>query len=90
MSILIVDDEQNICVTLQSILEDEGYSCYSIQDPLKSLEFVANQNPDIVLLDVSMPNINGLDVLEKIKNIDPLTTVVGGLAVKGYELSRAA
>ncbi|MBW6515121.1 MAG: sigma-54 dependent transcriptional regulator [Candidatus Cloacimonetes bacterium] len=70
MNILIVDDEQNICVSLQNILEDEGYNCHALQDPLKSLEYITNQIPDIVLLDVSMPHIGGLEVLEKIKNID--------------------
>ena len=70
MNVLIIDDEQNICVSLKNILEDDGYYCITIQDPLQGLEYIANQIPDIVLLDVSMPNINGLDVLEKIKKID--------------------
>lgn len=70
MSVLIIDDEKNICLSLRNILEDEGYKCYTHQDPQKGLEFVSLEIPDVVLLDVSMPKINGLEALEKIKTID--------------------
>jgi len=76
MRILIIDDEENICLSLTNILEDEGYDCYSHQDPRKGLEFVADELPEVVLLDVSMPNINGLEVLEQIKKIDPGIEVI--------------
>jgi len=76
MNILIIDDEQNICVSLQSILEDEGYNCHALQEPIRGLEYIANQIPDVVLLDVSMPHLSGLEVLEKIKSIDPDIQVI--------------
>ncbi len=68
MRILIVDDEYNICLTLQNILTDEGYNSEIIQNPKDVLEVIAKDSPDIVILDVSMPEISGLDLLEKIKD----------------------
>lgn len=76
MSIVIIDDEQNICLSLCNILEDEGYNCYAEQDPYKGLEMVENHLPDVVLLDVSMPEINGLEVLERIRGIDKSIQVI--------------
>ncbi len=70
MRILIIDDEKNICLTLSSILEDEGYHSHALQDPVEGLEYVAVEIPEIVLLDVAMPHMNGLQVLEKIKAVD--------------------
>jgi two-component system, NtrC family, nitrogen regulation response regulator NtrX len=70
MKAIIIDDEQNICLTLCSILEDEGYDCLKTQNSSQALDLVQQEMPDVVLLDVCMPDINGLEVLEKIKQID--------------------
>lgn len=70
MKVVIIDDEKNICLSLISILEDEGYNCQFYQDPLKGLEAIENDIPEIILLDVALPNMNGLEVLKKVKDID--------------------
>jgi two-component system nitrogen regulation response regulator NtrX len=66
MRILIIDDEMNICISLKSILEDEGYVCdYALNDK-DGLQKIENFEPDIVLLDVKLGAANGLDVLNSI------------------------
>ncbi len=76
MKILIVDDELNICLSLQSILEDEGYECNHCSNGRSGLELMDVFSPDLVLLDVQMHEMNGLEVLEKIKNIDTSIQVI--------------
>lgn len=76
MKILIIDDEKNIRISLTGILEDEGYeveSCGNISDAEKCLEEV---DPDLVLLDVKLPDGNGIDLLTRIKKIMPFVPVL--------------
>lgn len=76
MKILIIDDEKNIRISLTRILEDEGYeveSCGNIADAEKCLEEV---DPDLILLDVKLPDGNGIDLLSRIKKIMPFVPVL--------------
>lgn len=74
-SILIIDDEQAICSSLEFALEDL-YDVQSITEPYKGLNKIENEPIDIVLLDIKLGNINGLDILKKIKLIRPSTIVI--------------
>lgn len=74
--VLIVDDEPAILQTLQDSLEDEGFCVETLQDGTKTLETLGSLVPDVVLLDVFMPNINGLDILERIKQEYPSQQVI--------------
>ncbi len=76
MRVLIIDDEVNICISLKSILEDEGYSCDYALSGTEGLEKFDIYSPDVILLDVKLGNINGLDILEQILKIDVNTTVI--------------
>ena len=67
MNILIIDDEINICLTLKTILEDEGYNCFHSLSDKQGLKLFEDISPEIVLLDVKLDNANGLDVLKNIK-----------------------
>lgn len=76
MKVLIIDDEKNICLSLTQILQDEGYevqSCYSGKDGLILLE---DYDPEVILLDVKLPDLNGIEVLSRIKKSLPATPVV--------------
>ena len=75
-SILIVDDERGICELLYDILIREKYKVQTTESPKKAIEIVRNENIDIVLLDLVMPEMDGIDVLKEIKQIKPDTTVV--------------
>ena len=68
--ILIADDNQNIREALTYLLEDEGYSLQVAKDGADTLQKVREWLPDVLLLDVMMPEINGYDVCRMIKN-DP-------------------
>jgi two-component system nitrogen regulation response regulator NtrX len=65
--ILIIDDEAGIRSSLQGILEDEGYTVGATATGEKGLEFLAADQYDLVFLDIWLPEMNGIDVLEKIK-----------------------
>jgi len=64
-TIMMVDDEPIIVETLENLLEDAGYKHFvSLTDPKKAIEVMGSEAPDIVLLDVMMPEVSGLDILE--------------------------
>lgn len=67
MKIMIIDDEYNICMSLQDILEDEGYQVETCQESKKALAAVKNFKPSLILLDVRLDYYNGLDLLEQFK-----------------------
>jgi len=69
--VLVVDDEQDICVMLTKFLRSSGYSCESATDPAKALELLKRSDFHLVISDIKMPDINGLQLLSEILKIDP-------------------
>ena len=65
--ILIVDDEPNICEVLRTILVKEGYTAITANDGEEALAKFAAMHPDLVLLDVMMPGMNGYTVMREIQ-----------------------
>ncbi len=82
--ILIADDNENIREALTYLLEDEGYQLWLAKDGAETIEKVREFRPDILFLDIMMPEINGYDVCQVIKS-DPVlkTTYVIMLTAKG-------
>jgi DNA-binding response OmpR family regulator len=82
--ILIADDNQNIRDALTYLLEDEGYELLLAKDGAETLRKVRDLRPDLLFLDIMMPEINGYDVCRTIK-ADPLLkdTYVIMLTAKG-------
>jgi two-component system nitrogen regulation response regulator NtrX len=74
--ILIIDDEAGIRSSLQGILEDEGYAVKTTATGEEGLEFLGADPYDLVFLDIWLPEMNGIDVLEKIKEQDERIQVV--------------
>jgi two-component system, NtrC family, nitrogen regulation response regulator NtrX len=75
-TILVVDDEESIRASLAGILEDEGYRPLLAVDGLEALTMTRKEAPDLVLLDIWMPRLDGLETLERLKEINPALTVV--------------
>lgn len=76
--ILIVDDDPTIVGLLSVVLEDAQalYTVETASNGGDALTSVAGQRPDLVLLDFSLPDMNGLDVLERIRQTDPSIPVI--------------
>ena len=75
-TILIVDDEQLVREMISRRLEKHGFKCLTAGDGHSALEYVSRNNISLVLLDISMPGMSGLDVLASIKEDHPDTMVI--------------
>jgi CheY-like chemotaxis protein len=82
--ILVADDNENIREALTYLLEDEGYQLWLAKDGAEAITKVREFRPDILFLDIMMPEINGYDVCRTIKS-DPIlkNTYVIMLTAKG-------
>jgi len=67
-TILVVDDEQGIREVLQDVLSDEGHRVIAVEDGFKALEILEEGSVDLVVLDVWLPNMGGIDVLKRIRD----------------------
>ena len=75
-TILIVDDEESILKSLGGILEDEGYKPLFAGDGVEALAIAQREAPDVVMLDIWMPRMEGLETLQKLKEIHPGLIVI--------------
>ena len=66
--ILIVDDEPNIVMTLEYTFKKKDFEVYIARDGNEALHILENSIPDIVLLDIMMPNVDGYQTLKQIRN----------------------
>lgn len=88
-SVLIADDEPNIILSLKFIMEQAGYHVRVARDGDDALAQVAQQPPDLILLDVMMPRLTGYDVCEAIRaNPDYAGTRIVMVTAKGREAER--
>ena len=85
--ILIVDDEKNIRSSLEGILKDEGYRVRGIATGEELLKQVAQAVPDLVILDVWLPGMDGLQTLEDVKRLHPELPVI---MISGHSTVEAA
>lgn len=74
--ILVVDDEEGIRETISGILEDEGYNVITASNGIEALNIINEYNPDLVILDILLPEINGIEVLKEIKSFKPTIPVI--------------
>jgi len=69
--ILIVDDEKNIRESLKGILQDEGFQVDNAKDGQSAIAMVQEERPDLVLLDIWMPGLDGIETLKKMRELHP-------------------
>jgi DNA-binding NtrC family response regulator len=69
--VLVVDDEPMVCLALTNWLEEENYFAQAVEDGVQAVKAVREENWDIVLLDLRMPGMDGMEVLKQVKEIAP-------------------
>ncbi len=75
-SILIVDDEPSILQSLDGLLSDEGFEVITATNGYEALKIIATESPDLVLLDIWMPGIDGIETLKEIKKDNAFIQVI--------------
>ena len=91
-TILIVDDEKNYPLILSAVLEDENFETLTANSGSKALEILKNSDIDLILTDMKMPSMDGIALLEKVKEKDPdlpvLMMTAHGTVEKAVEAMR--
>jgi two-component system, OmpR family, alkaline phosphatase synthesis response regulator PhoP len=86
-TVLIADDEPNIVISLEFLLEQDGYRVLLARDGNEALEAIEREAPDLVLLDVMLPRLSGYDVCQRIRQNPGLANVrVIMLTARGREV----
>lgn len=80
-SILLVDDEQRILIFLRSKLKASGYEVITASNGAEALEQVRAQEPDLVVLDIMMPKMDGFETLKELRTFSPVPVII--LSAKG-------
>jgi two-component system nitrogen regulation response regulator NtrX len=75
-SVMIIDDEQSIRQSLSGLLSDEGFDVITASNGYEALKMIDTEPPDLVLLDIWMPGIDGIETLKEIKKDNPFIQVI--------------
>ncbi len=73
--ILIIEDEELLCNLLQMKLSEEGYEVSIAKDGVEGMQMIKKMKPDLLLLDIVMPNKNGFEVMEEMQTDEELKDV---------------
>jgi len=73
---LVVDDEPGLRTVMSNILKSEGYNVITAEDGRKAIDMVRLSNPDLIFLDIRLPDMDGLQILEEVKKINPGIPVI--------------
>jgi len=89
--VLVVDDDASLRQSVAQVLEDEGYTVDHAPDGASALNRVEENRPDLILLDVLMPKMNGRQVLERLRGNQDTATIpiLVMTAVSGIETNRS-
>jgi DNA-binding response OmpR family regulator len=87
-SVLVVDDEPTIAEVVSRYLERAGYRTRTAGDGARALAMIGSQRPDLVVLDLMLPGIDGLEVMRRLRHSEPEPICVILLTAKGEEADR--
>ncbi len=91
ITILLVDDEPDILEIIRYNLTSEGYTVETAENGLEAIEQAKNVRPQLIIMDVMMPKMDGIEACEKIRNIPELSeTVITFLTARGEDYSQMA
>ena len=88
--LLVVDDERSMRELLELVLKREGYSVHTAENGTRALELVRQNVYDLIISDVKMPDINGIELLAKVREISPETMVIMITAFATVDTARKA
>lgn len=88
--ILVVDDEPDACDFLKQFLTLKGYQATTATSGPEALKKVKEERPDLILLDIRMPGMDGIEVLRRVKEVDVAIGVIMITAVKDEEIGKQA
>ncbi|NMD70038.1 response regulator [Bacillus sp. DNRA2] len=74
--VLIVDDQFGIRILLNEVLQKEGYQTFQAANGVQALEIVNKNMPDLVLLDMKIPGMDGIEILKRMKVVEPDIRVI--------------
>ncbi|MDD3619201.1 MAG: response regulator [Desulfobulbaceae bacterium] len=83
--ILLVDDEEGIQLLYREEFEEDGYEVIAAYNGEEALEKFSQEPPDLVILDINMPGMNGIEVLRRMKEINPNLPVILSSAYQEYK-----
>lgn len=84
--VLVVDDDVNICNIVKMYLEKEGYEVHCCYDGVSAVEETEKKNPSVVLLDIMLPGMSGIDVLKTIRKSNDVPVIM--LTAKGETIDK--
>jgi len=90
MRILLVDDDANCLEDLVSVLEPAGHQCHSYTVPEKALASYEKDSYDVVITDMKMPGISGIEVLKRVRALNPGARVIINTGYRDVETAISA
>jgi CheY-like chemotaxis protein len=83
-TILIVDDDRNLRTLYKAELEGEGYRVFVAQDGRKAIDFLETELPDIIVMDIRMPEMDGLEAMARVLKLQKNIPVILNTAYSSY------
>ena len=84
-NIIIIEDEKNICSFIEHILEPQGYRVISANTGKEGLQYITSEHPDVILLDLGLPDMDGLEVLQKLRSWSDVPVIIISARTKEQE-----
>lgn len=75
-NIIIIEDEKNICSFIERILEPQGYRISSAYTGKEAWQLITSAHPDVILLDLGLPDIDGLEIIERVRSWSNVPIIV--------------
>jgi DNA-binding NtrC family response regulator len=88
--ILIIDDEENICTMLADFLEDRGYETFQANTGEDAMRLIKEARPHLILLDIRMPEMSGVDMLGRIRQVDREVVIIMITAYHDIDIAQQA